>query len=176
MRCSTFRGFTLVELLITLAVAALLLGVGLPAAQQVLASQNQAVAINTVVAALALARSTALTQAADVVVCPNAGGQLCGPWNTWGEGLLLFVDGNGNNSYEAANDRLIRESTGLGVAAHTTVGRPRVRFQPNGMALGFNATFTFCAPAAAPRSLILSNQGRTRVDSLDGSGGPLSCP
>lgn len=165
------------ELLISLAVLALLLTVGVPATQQLLASQRVVTAVNQLTAELALARSSALARATEVVACPDAGNQRCGTWRDWGNGVLIFVDGNADNAYDAADDQLLRAGGNFGVQIRTTVGRPRIKFQASGLALGFNTTFTICAlgELAPPKAVILSSQGRSRVERHDGGGGPLSC-
>lgn len=170
-------GFTLVELLIGLAVMTLLLTAGIPATQQFLASQRVVTAVNQLTTELALARSAALLRTVDVTACPDTGSQTCGTWRDWGNGLLIFVDSNGNNAYDAATEPLIRASGSFNVQIRTTVGRPRIKFQASGMALGFNATFTLCALSelAPPKAVILSSQGRSRVAPHNSDGSPLSC-
>lgn len=75
-------GFSLVELLITLAVAAILLTLAVPSFQDYMANQRVRSASADLVSALNLARSEAVKRAADVSVVPTAG---------WANGWVVKV-------------------------------------------------------------------------------------
>lgn len=90
------KGFTLIELMITLLVAALILGVGVPNFQQFFANNRMASATNDVVTALHAARSQAVKRRANVSVCPsanwNAANPTCNPGGRLSDGHIVFVD------------------------------------------------------------------------------------
>lgn len=67
-------GFTLVELMITLAVVAILLTVGIPSFQAIFQSNRLATQANEMIGAINLARSEAIKRGANVTVTPSAGG------------------------------------------------------------------------------------------------------
>ena len=71
------RGFTLVELMITLAILTILLGIALPSFQSMIASQKIKTAAADLQSSLLLARSEALKRNANVTLAPAATGQ----WN-----------------------------------------------------------------------------------------------
>lgn len=68
------RGFTLVELMITLAVMAILLTVGIPSFQSIFQSNRLATQANEMIGSINLARSEAIKRGANVTITPNAGG------------------------------------------------------------------------------------------------------
>ena len=68
------RGFTLIELMVTLVVLALLLGVAVPGLQTLVAAQRMRAVSYDLVTHLMLARSEALKRGTEVQVVPAAGG------------------------------------------------------------------------------------------------------
>lgn len=74
--CTRQRGLTLIELMVTLAVAIALMAVGIPMYSGVVANNRVVTQTNQLVSALNLARSEAVKQGATVSVAPAVGG-----WN-----------------------------------------------------------------------------------------------
>ncbi len=85
------RGFTLGEILATLAVAAVAMAVAVPGISNGLGDQRRATVINELVATLQLARSTAATRNQQVTVCPSTDGLSCAAGD-WNQGWIAFVD------------------------------------------------------------------------------------
>ncbi|WP_133406054.1 GspH/FimT family pseudopilin [Parashewanella tropica] len=85
------NGFTLVEMMITIAVAAILLTVGVPSLtsfyQQVRAEQN----IKQIQSLLAYARNQATSYQRPITICPksNSIGSTCG--NDWKGGMVVYT-------------------------------------------------------------------------------------
>lgn len=70
------RGFTLLELLVTLAVAAIIMTIAIPASARLIQDVRVTVSVNRLVAALHLARSEAVRRGERVSLCPvDAGGR-----------------------------------------------------------------------------------------------------
>ncbi|MBN8772197.1 MAG: GspH/FimT family pseudopilin, partial [Thiobacillus sp.] len=63
------RGFTLIELVVTLAVAGILLGIAIPNFQLFVMNNRMASQANDLITALNMARSEAVKRAANVMVC-----------------------------------------------------------------------------------------------------------
>lgn len=105
------KGFTLVELMVTLSVAAILLTQGVPAFRSTI--QNSRISSNTndLVADINVARSEAISRNVAVILCrsddPNAAGAGCDGAGTWDTGWLVFADEDGSGDFSAANDTLI---------------------------------------------------------------------
>ncbi|NZA26299.1 GspH/FimT family pseudopilin [Luteimonas sp. SJ-92] len=104
------RGFTLVELMVTVAIVAILLAVGLPSFQGSMRSNRVATATNELVAALSLARSEALRSPGGAFVCTTEDGVDCG--GGWADGWMVVLDYDGNELPGGANDRVMRYVAG----------------------------------------------------------------
>ena len=120
------HGLTLVELMVTVAVAITLLAIGIPAFQGIEANSRAAARANTFATALNLARSEAVGRGLAAGVCGKlakaetdtrcgGAGSLAGACtrtaddaNPWCNGLLVFVDTNGNATYDNGTDEVVR--------------------------------------------------------------------
>ena len=158
------RGLTLIELLITLAVAAVLLGIAVPTMAAFLAESRITAKSNVVMAHVQYARHSAITLRANVVACPGADHLGCNGSNRWDLGWIVFIDRN-NNGRPASPDDLLRIIPAEQQLLIHSAGRTRVRFQPTGGAFGTNLTIRVCDPSgrAQPRAVVVSNPGRARV-------------
>lgn len=85
------RGFTLLELLITMAVVAILAAIAVPSFQNMIATQQVRSAASDLVSALNFARSEAVKRNASVTVTPAAGGWTDG-WTIAAGATTLRVD------------------------------------------------------------------------------------
>ena len=83
-------GFTLVELMVTIAVAAVLLVVAVPSFQSMLVNNRISAQTNDLVADLAIARSEAAKRGGRVTVCASDDGATCG--GSWANGRIVFTD------------------------------------------------------------------------------------
>ena len=80
------RGFTLVELMVTVAVFAIVAAMAAPAMQAMVTASRLNGASEELVTALQLARSEAIRRNARVMVCSSADGATCsgsGDWSRW---------------------------------------------------------------------------------------------
>ena len=88
------HGFTLVELLVALAVAAVLLGIGVPSFVSVVQDTRIGSQYNQVVRSFFMARSEAVKSGEFVVVCARSApeSKLCGDENDWKNGWIVYID------------------------------------------------------------------------------------
>lgn len=89
------RGLTLVELMVTLAVAIILVASGMPLFTGVSANNRAATQANSLLSAIRLARSEAVKRATDVTICPVSDPQAASPTCTgtddgWNQGWSVF--------------------------------------------------------------------------------------
>lgn len=96
---SKSRGFTLIELMITIAVMAILLSLALPSFQQTLRSNRVATTTNELLASLSLARSEAIRNTHGASLCPSADGTSCG--TDWNAGWLVWGDTNDDGTLDS---------------------------------------------------------------------------
>jgi len=87
-------GFTLIELVVALAVAAVLLGIGVPSFMSVMQNSRISAQYNQAARSLYLARSEAVKSSDFVVVCARASesSRQCGGSDDWTNGWIVFVD------------------------------------------------------------------------------------
>lgn len=86
------RGFTLVELMVVLAVAAILISAAVPNFQQTIANYRLNVEVNALVGDLQFARSEAIKQGTTVLMCPTRDGATCSGDNAWAHGYLIGLN------------------------------------------------------------------------------------
>src|SRR5690606_5423179 len=88
-----FRGYTLWELLVALAVAAIVLGLGVPALERLRLDIERTAAVNAFVGAVQLARSEAAKRARPVVLCKTVDFERCGGDEIrYDDGYMVFVN------------------------------------------------------------------------------------
>jgi type IV fimbrial biogenesis protein FimT len=177
MSMQRHTGFTLLELLITVCILTILMAVAVPSFDIVnnrLIAQSQ---VENLQRTLSMARQTAIAKNRPAIVCPSSNGNSCTTDEDWSYGYMVYIDRNGNNAFNAAEDQLIEYVTGVrnvatrqdtsGFAHKLTSNRNLLKFSPQGDAIGYTQTFTYCdANQHAKFALVVSNEGRIRVNSL----------
>ncbi|MEJ7746611.1 MAG: GspH/FimT family pseudopilin [Luteimonas sp.] len=159
------RGFTLIEALIVMLIAAILLTIAVPAWSSAMSAAHNGAARSALASSLLDAvRRSALT-GGEVVMCPDTGAAQCNGSVDWSGGWIVFADRNGNRARDA-NEPLVHHAAALegGVQLRSTAGRTRLVFQPNGGNAGSNVTFTLCdgRGLAKATTVVLGNDGRLR--------------
>lgn len=89
------RGFTIIELIVTMAVVAILATVAVPNFIDIMTKRRIAGYVNEFSSALAFARSEAIRRGVPVSVCKSANGTSCG--GTWSGGWIVFVNNDNDN-------------------------------------------------------------------------------
>lgn len=125
-------GFTLVELMVTVAVAAVILGVAGPKLAEFIARTRVATATNEFVFLINYGRTEAIKRSTQVVVCRSTDGTAC-DGESWGDGAVAFVD-NDRNDTLGAGDEVLRTLTDVSDALTLTSGNlaQRIVFTPAG--------------------------------------------
>jgi type IV fimbrial biogenesis protein FimT len=111
-------GFTIFELVMVMAIAAILVGIGIPSFQYVTASNRISSEINGLLADMRLARVEAIKEGLPVTVCASADGQTCiGSTNggAWTSGWIIFSDPSSNQTPPNAQS-VLRVQPALSVA------------------------------------------------------------
>ncbi len=103
------NGFTLLELMVTIVIAAILLAIALPSFQGTFRSNRVATANNELLASLSLARSEAIRNTRGAGLCASANGTSCGA--DWNSGWLVWSDMDGDSAI-STGDTVIRFTQG----------------------------------------------------------------
>jgi len=172
----TANGFTLIEMLVAVLILGVLLLVAAPGFSDLISNNRMVSEVYVLRATLSHARSEALARRAPVVVCPTTDGLACADSNDWSTGYMTFVDTDNNNVANSADvdEEIIQwEARQSPVAIGFDNVSKRVRFGGQGIALGFDGTFTFCDSRGAgdARALILNPVGSLRA-ALDNDATP----
>ncbi len=159
------RGFTLMELLVALAVLGLVFGIALPSYRAIVDGARMESARSSLLNSLRSGMVHAGARAVRVVFCPSLDGETCTGGTEWTDGWIAFRDINANRERDPG-EGLLGYSQALphGVRLTTSVGRPKIVLQNYGGNPGSNVTFVLCGtrgPAKA-QTIVLSNQGRFR--------------
>lgn len=131
------RGFSLVELMITIVVAAILLAVALPSFRDVIHRNQVSSASNALLASLAYARTEAINRGQLVSMCPGSQGAGCTAASTAYEpGWIVYTYPAGaasaNKAYVAASDIMLRASGPQAGVSIQSLGSSVVTFGQQG--------------------------------------------
>lgn len=161
------RGLTLIELLVTLVVASVVLGIGIPSFQKLQQQTRAATAFHLLTTSLASARMAAIRNRTPVSVCPSDDGHHCRSDTVWDDGWIVFADPARTGQPESIA-AVIQRIDGFGgrMALRGTVGRKLVRFTPDGWAYGTNLSIHLCVKKNAKNLgiVVVNNAGRPRTE------------
>lgn len=179
MKChaSGGRGFTLVELMATLAVLAISLGLAVPAFTGLQRRVRAADAYSELTTSLAAARLLAVRLRQPVSICPSRDGRRCLDSVVWSDGWIIYADPDRNRQPAGPSAVLHRgEPIEAALALRSTSGRKLVRFLPTGWASGSNLSVRLCSRASGRLlgKVIVNNAGRPRTEHLEDDG--TACP
>lgn len=171
------KGFTALELLITLAIVAILLATAIPAVKSYSWNLRMRAAMNALQTDLNLARGRAISHNVQTVICPALDSGNCDGLAAWQHGWIVFSDLNNDRQRQATEPLLARTGPTDFVKIHSSQARSYLRFYPNGSSPGSNITILFCDERGTNHAarVIVSNSGRIRTES--GLGGSFeNCP
>jgi type IV fimbrial biogenesis protein FimT len=164
--CRNENGFTLIEMITTIAVLGIVLTIAAFSFKDVIWRNQVNVAANEFVTILSFARSEAVTRGQVVWVCRSSDGNTCNtPAGGWEAGYIVFADANGNDTCE--NDELLRVAAGPG--GGVTMGgnggvANSIRYAATGFLSGGagNGTVQIVHPSKTI-NVVLSRNGRVRT-------------
>ena len=130
-------GFTLIELMVTIAVLAIVLTVAMPNFSHFVKSNATTGQTNALLADLQLARSTAVSRNRAVQICASNDGATCSG-TSWSAGYLVWADNNGDSAM--TSDEIVRiagpgqHDTAITAADNAGNSVSKVDFEPSGFA------------------------------------------
>lgn len=156
-------GFTLIEILVAVAVAAILLGIGIPSFSGAIKNSQVSSDYNELTQALYLARSEAIKSGTPITVCPRKTdtAQQCGTTQAhWDHGWLVFQDNQlatGENNAEVGpldviiaihppkrSDNDITAKGSIDRTRNTVSDRTYIRYSSDGSSNWGNGSFLLC--------------------------------
>jgi len=158
-----------------LALAAILLTIGVPTFQEMIRNNRAATHANEFMSTLNLARSEAVKRGRRVALCKSSDNATCVTTGAWDQGWIVFVDAN--NDADAAGDNIIRVhgalSGGNTLQGSTDVAN-YISYSPDGVvrltsgaSLAANTVLTFGLCVSGQKSTIeIGQTGRTRVNKI----------
>lgn len=174
------HGFTLIELMVTLAVTVVVLVLGIPAFQTLNNNSARTTRLNEMVGSLQLARNEAVKNGDSVSICRRekdsttaCAGSACDDSTgnyCWQEGWLIFTDANDDGALDAGETIIkviARENPGYRITPSASFINS-VTYDASG-AVNSAGTFTFCDSRGAgeARAVIVGATGRPRISTDD---------
>jgi type IV fimbrial biogenesis protein FimT len=185
MNTNHSRGFTLVEVMMTLAIGAIVLTIGVPSFQTYISNTRKTTAINDLRVALSLARSTAITRRQRTTVCKSNDGLTCAnddDASNWSQGWMVFSDPNIQGVRNVVGDevdgvaltdaeeiiRMHEALPGAGTFTGNRFVKNQVSFTPQGMfdkgLGGLGGTITYSDGTGSTGALVISFGGQIRSE------------
>ena len=162
------QGFTLVELMVTLAVLGILAAIAVPAMTALINGNRLTGSASELSASLQLARSEALRRSSSVRVCGTTDGSTCGgDWSRW------IVTGTDNVTGAAV---VVQDSGVTSDSVQVSGPGGGILFRPSGLTDG-QAQLAVCVPTESPaenqRLITVMVSGSVVSQKHDGGG---ACP
>jgi type IV fimbrial biogenesis protein FimT len=168
------RGFTMVELMVTISISAILVTFGVPMMSNLVEGNTISGHVNNFVGTVNLARSEAIKRGIPIVICrsdnPDVDAPTCAASGTgWESGWIAFADRNANGQLDAATtgDVLLRVQGAMtDTSGITQTTFSKLIFRPTGLMSAGASTFTFNSRSqnsARVRRVCTTLSGRTRI-------------
>jgi len=181
MSMKKINGFTLVELMITVAIAGIFAMAAAPSFTKMIQNNRLATQSNTLIGALNLARSESIKRGFNVILCRSSNGATCAVAGDWDQGWIVFVDTNNDVAPQAAEIlRIYGDLAGRGTLKPNGLYTDRVVYQSNGFTTQVG-TFVLCEDIDGDgdikdgpdfrdgRAIIINRTGRARSDDATNS-------
>lgn len=188
MKMKKDSGFTLVELMISLAVFAIVVSFAIPNFREFIQNNRLISQTNDVISTLQLARSEAVKRRQTLTICASTNATTCNSSN-WEQGWIVFVDVDADGVIDGGVDELLRVGERLAgsntLRSNSFASNTRVQYSAQG-GIDSSGTFTICDTRGATysRAININVTGRVRqavdnnssgtVNDVDGS--DVTCP
>lgn len=157
-------GFTILELMIAVAIAGIMAAVALPNFSAMIKNNCMTTKANNLVSSLQLARSEAIKRRTNVTVSASS----ATADDEWGAGWSVFIDSNSDNSVSVGEEviRVVQLSCGLGTTKFDG-SVSSIDYEPKGyLTTAGTKTFTLCDDRVGEtgREIEVNEIGRPSTD------------
>ena len=164
------RAFTIVELIICVAVLAILTSIALPYFHKYQSRQEAKQIPIKLSAVNRYARSQAAVFHQNIVICPSQDSLSCHP-NQWNKNILVFIDKNKNRQVDTGEQILQIDVLNLkygNLSWRGALSLPSVIYQAHtALPIGSNGSFYYCSTHLSNQQrIVLSKMGHIRIESL----------
>jgi type IV fimbrial biogenesis protein FimT len=162
------NGFTLLELMVTLAVAGILLSVGVPSFRNVIMDNRLVNHANQFVTSVNLARSAAVRYQRNATICAStnydAALPTCSGTSNWSRGWIVWVDKDRDDATDANEIIAVHEPL-TGAVSLTSGAVSRFSYDARGFGTTAADDMTLCdgRDSETGRVIKVNNVGRTNV-------------
>ena len=171
-------GFTIVELMVSIAVAAVLVTLAVPSFGNLLERNQLAGNINNFVSSLTLARSEAIKRKQTVVLCASNDSDGCTAESDYDQGWIVYVETAAIDSGRTENDETLlwvgeALPTNMSLRGNQNI-EDRIVYRPTGRSVANGSVF-LCKDEDVNRARLLTiiNSGRVHQAELNADGVPL---
>ena len=158
------KGFTLIEMLIVLALMSVMFAFALPSFSNLAKGNRIATQFNMLMSSLTFARSEAIKRNTPVTVCRSNDQVSCS--GLWQDGWIVFIDNGVLGTVNAPNDTILNVHGALTIGSTLSYAViNKVTYLASGViAAGDNGTFSFCDSRSGNFGIqiIITPTGRTR--------------
>lgn len=172
------RGVTVLELLMSLTILAILGGLAAPSFTAMWLDTQRTTAVNGFVHSIFLARSSAVQSGWTVTICRSTDSQTCShQTDGWQAGWIVFVNADDDQPPTLDATERVLAVFQPWQGGTITSNRPSYSFRPD-IHRVVNGSLVFCdrRGSSQARAVIINSAGRPRVSSRDSNGRPLRCP
>lgn len=171
-------GFTLVEVVVALAVLAILGAIAVPGFTNLRYDSSRSTAVNEFIHTIFLSRSEAMKRGEVISICKSMDGGTCtNAAAHWSAGWIAFVNLDRDEPPERDADEAVLSVHAGWRDGQILANRAAFSFRPHIQGV-VNGTLVFCDArgSASARAIIISHTGRPRVARRDASNRSLHCP
>jgi type IV fimbrial biogenesis protein FimT len=174
----TNAGFTLIELMVTLSIVALLLGLATPSFTAFFKDNRISTQVNEFVSSLNFARSESIKRGVRITLCKSNTGNSCATTGDWSQGFIIFTDQSNPALipvYDSTSETLLKVKKALrgnvSIIGNTNVA-DYISYMPSGQNLKISGavqtgTLTICDDRGGQnvgKEIVISNTGRSRIE------------
>ena len=144
---SKSRGFTLLELMITVFIVAILVAVAAPSFNNLINSNRIDSVRSILVTSFKMARSEAVFKNTPVTICASTNQAACSGTGNWNQGWIIFQDANANGTVDAGDVVVDVNYGNADIAIGAGAATASITYAANGMNASGAATIGICDPS-----------------------------